>query len=273
MSTEMGWKTDSNPVDSGYTTQSDMNKMLKHLHELAKENAGLAFMYVLYVIMPHSLDFQEGQLNREVKIQNDLTQMSNLMKDIQQQFNGCEGETKDEDSAAASQIKKDWKDIVNLANSSDFGSKEMHDINGVMVPMTSFAFELYNTSGSFFQKYETITGSDSSGNLSWSRTDTSMGQDIYDAWKAATEEVSYDNDDDKKNNTKYDGDNGAAVKAFQDAFDNIDTTVSGQQGSVQSEMKYYEQVYQSMEAVEQNADKTVATVQRSANGGMKTTSA
>lgn len=272
MSTDMGWNVNAQGADSGYTTQNDMNEMLKHLHKLAKENAGLAFMYVLYVIMPHSLDFQEGQLNRETRIQNDLTVMLNKVKDIQEQFDSCEGQPESTDSAAATKIKNDWKDIVNLANSSDFGAKQNYEIDGQSIPMTSLAYELYNTSGSSFQKYLTITGNDH-GSLTWSRTSTSMGEDIYDAWKAATAEVTYDNSDNHKNSTTYDGDNGAAVKSFQDTFDNIDTTISGQQGSVQSEMKYYEQVYQSMEAVEQNADKTVATLQKSANGGMKTTGA
>lgn len=270
MSTEMGYKAEAN--SSTYTTQSDMNKMLKHLHELAKDNAGLAFMYVLYVIMPHSLDFQEGQLNREVRIQNDLTRIMNDLKGIQQDFNSAEGKSEDwikthtnsDGNTISQDIYLKWFDILKISNSSDFGQSST---------FTEFGSQLYNNAGEFLQKYYVITG--------WKNVDGQhlpvgeetgdLSGDIYQAWHMAEKKPSYDNSD--NNDTKYSGDNGAAVKAFQDCFDNLMTTSSGQQGSVQSEMKYYEQVYQSMEAVEQNGDKTVATLQRSANSGMKTTSA
>lgn len=261
MSTEMG--VPSGGFDGGYTTQNQMDKMLEHLKKLAKEHggAGIAYMYIMYAIMPHSLDFQEGQLNHEVRMQQDLTQIMDKMKNMQELFNSCENQSQDYCNVVAGAIKNDWTDILNIANRSDFGPLQGQN------HLTGLADQLYSNTGSLFQSYFTIKRVDSDRTIEWNNNRGNFGKDIHKAWEGATTKPTYDNSDD--NTTTYDGDNGAAVKRFQDLFDNIDTTASGQQGSVQSEMKYYEQVYQSMEATQKNVGQAITAAQKSAVTGMK----
>ena len=241
-----------------YIDQDKMNSLVKQMEGMLDKKghfgAGMDLLFAMNILLPGCMNFQEGSMNREVEAQNALNQILNDFRDMQAQFDACEGE-KSPDSVRSDQILSDWKDALGLANSTLFGPRD--DQN-----KTKLFHQLYDQSGSYMQTYDQYKAW-SNGTIHLQKDVSSLSTGIYNAWHLAQKKPQKGSDED------YDGDNGLGVKNFQDYFNSIDAVASGQSGTVNSVMKYEEQVYSSIESVTKNLGQQINSNQKNAVDGTK----
>lgn len=240
-----GFSTTQSYTSDGFDDQSDIDGLIARMEALLKHplyGTGMALLFAMNILMPACMNFQEGILQQEVDQQNLLDDMSNKMAKIQSLFNSCDGESKENDDVAG-KILDEWKGILKDANNSVFGRGSDHE--------TKLYQQLYNESGEGFQPYEKFSV-DKHGHVEpkTDPKDSKLGEAIYKAWHKAGEI------------DKSGGDNGVAVKGFQDLFSNVTSAVTGQQGSVQAAEKYRQQVHSSVQSAMKNIGQYLNNVQK-----------
>lgn len=256
-----------------YVKQHKMDKYLKEMENLlgsAHYGGGLALMYAMYVVLPASMSFQEGSMNHEVQQQKDLTKILGDFKAMQADMDSMQDlhKTQDQVVAITQDFESHWGDALTLANSSVFGERIYNSGSGSDA-FTQLADQLYNQSGKFFNRsgdsYGTLSYKDGQTHFSASSSQiTHLADDMITAWKGA-EAQPYSKD----RETHYSGDNGEFLKEFQDAFNSVDTAASGQQGTVQSVLKYMEQMYSSIESAMKNVGQGMNALQKNAIDGTR----
>lgn len=204
-------------------------------------------------------------MNHKVEQQKDLTQILDDFQRMQQDFDKFQKVSGMHEKDAydyAQDFLGAYADAIELANRSEFGPLW----HGPFDPkMTSLGDQLYKETGKRLCEYITFSWDGNTLVPSYDRNDErKLWVTFHNAWYHAEKSP----DDDSKQ-TEVNGDNGAAVKSWQDTFNGMDSVVTGEQGTVQAALKYLEQVYSSVESVMKNIGQGLNSLMKNANDGEK----